>query len=95
MWEQNGTIAGFAALLPRADGGVELDGLFVEPTLRRCGIGRSLVEHYSEVARSQGSTFVHVVGNPHAEGFYIAYGFKLTGTAETRFGPGLLMCRLV
>ena len=43
--ERNGAIAGFAALLPRADGGAELDALFVEPTMRRCGIGRRLVEH--------------------------------------------------
>jgi N-acetylglutamate synthase-like GNAT family acetyltransferase len=93
--EQNGAIAGFAALLPRADGGTELDALFVEPTMRRCGIGRSLVEHCSDVARSQGSTFLNVVGNPHAEDFYVACGFKLTGTAQTRFGPGLLMRRLV
>ncbi|HEY6988019.1 MAG TPA: GNAT family N-acetyltransferase, partial [Bryobacteraceae bacterium] len=79
VWERNGIIAGFAALLPRPDGGAELDALFVEPTMRRCGIGRSLVEHCSEVARSQGSTFLHVVGNPHAEDFYLACGFKLTG----------------
>jgi N-acetylglutamate synthase-like GNAT family acetyltransferase len=93
--EQNDAIAGFAALLPRTDGGTELDALFVEPTMRRAGIGRSLVEHCSGVARSQGSTFLHVVGNPHAKDFYITCGFKLTGTAETRFGPGLLMRRLV
>ena len=93
--EQNGVIAGFAALLPRDDGGAELDALFVEPSLRRRGIARSLVEHCAEVARSHGSTFLHVVGNPHAEDFYIACGFKLTGTAETRFGPGLLMRRLL
>src|SRR6476660_162375 len=55
--EQNGAIAGFAALLPRADGDAELDALFVEPTMRRCGIGRSLVEHCSEVARLQDATF--------------------------------------
>ena len=93
--EKNGAIAGFAALLPRADGGSELDALFVEPTMRRCGIGRRLVEHCCEVARLQGSAFLHVVGNPHAQGFYAACGFQLTGTAETRFGPGLLMRRIV
>ena len=93
--EQNGTIAGFAALLPRDDGGAELDALFVEPTMRRRGLGCALVEHCSEVARSQGCTFLHVIGNPHAEDFYVACGFQLTGTAETRFGPGLLMRRLV
>src|SRR5439155_21865934 len=48
VWEQNGAIAGFAALLPRADGGAELDALFVDPAMRCRGIGRSLVEHCSE-----------------------------------------------
>ena len=93
--EKNGAIAGFAALLPRADGGSELDALFVEPTMRRCGIGRRLVEHCCEVAHRQGSAFLHVVGNPHAQDFYAACGFRLTGTTETRFGTGLLMRRLV
>ena len=93
--ERNGAIAGFAALLPRADGGAELDALFVEPTMRRCGIGRLLVEHCCEVARLQGSAFLHVIGNPHAQDFYIACGFRLTGTAETRFGSGLLMRKIV
>ena len=74
--EVNSAIAGFAALLPRADGSAELDALFVEPTMRRRGIGRSLVEHCSEIASSPGCTFLHVVGNPHAEEFYIACGFR-------------------
>jgi GNAT superfamily N-acetyltransferase len=91
--EWNGTIAGFAAVLPRSDGGAELDALFVESTMRRRGIGRSLVEYCSEVARLRGSAFLHVVGNPHAQDFYIACGFGLTGTTDTRFGPGLLMRR--
>ena len=93
--ERNGAIAGFAAVLPRADGGTELDALFVEPTMRRCGIGRSLVDYCSEVARLQGSAFLHVVGNPHAQDFYFACGFRLTGTTDTRFGPGLLMRKMV
>ena len=93
--EVNDAMAGFAALLPRADGDAELDALFVDPTMRRRGMGRSLIEHCSEIARSQGCTFLHVVGNPHAEEFYLACGFGLTGTAETRFGPGLLMRRPV
>lgn len=93
--ESNGVIAGFAALLPRSDGDAELDALFVEPTMRRCGIGRRLVEHCCEVARRQGSAFLHVIGNPHAQDFYVASGFRLIGTAETRFGPGLLMRRAV
>ena len=89
--EWNGVIAGFSAVLPRGDGETELEALFVEPTIRRRGIGRLLVEHCVNVARAQGSTALHVVGNPHAESFYLACGFEMTGITETRFGAGLLL----
>ncbi len=88
-WE--GEIVGFAAIEPRTDGQSELDGLFVEPRMQRRGIARSLVEHCAEVVRKRGSTAIHVVGNPHATGFYSACGFEVIGTTETRFGPGILM----
>jgi N-acetylglutamate synthase-like GNAT family acetyltransferase len=89
--EQSGAIVAFAAMVPRDDGDTELDALFVEPSMLRRGIGRLLVEHCAEVARSGGSTALHVVGNPHAERFYLACGFKMVGTTETRFGVGLLL----
>ena len=89
--ELRGTIVGFAAVEPRADKESELDALFVEPTMRRRGIARSLVARCTEVARAQKSTFLYVVGNPHAENFYLACGFSRIGTSETRFGIGLLM----
>jgi GNAT superfamily N-acetyltransferase len=93
--EWNGVIAGFSAVLPRLDGNAELDALFVDPDLRRLGIGRSLLEHSAQIARAQGSSALHVVGNPHAEAFYLACGFQLIGTAETRFGPGLLLRKVL
>jgi len=93
--EQNGAIVGFAAVEPRADGESELDALFVDPEMQRHGIGRSLLSHCAEFARAQGSGAMHVVGNPHAEDFYIACGFKLIGTTETRFGTGLLMRMMI
>ena len=92
-WE--GAIVGFAAIEPRNVGETELDGLFVEPRMQRRGIARSLLEHCAEVVRKQGSTAIHVVGNPHAEGFYSARGFEVIGTTETRFGPGILMRKAV
>jgi GNAT superfamily N-acetyltransferase len=89
--ELSGATVGFSAIEPRADGETELDALFVDPTIRRHGIGRLMVEHCAEVARKQGSKALHVTGNPHAQDFYIACGFKQTGTIETRFGVGLLL----
>jgi ribosomal protein S18 acetylase RimI-like enzyme len=93
--ERNSVIVGFAALLPRPDGDVELDGLFVDPDVRRCGVGRSLVDHCVQIVRAQGSTALCVIGNPHAYDFYLACGFTVTGTIETRFGSGLLMRKTV
>jgi GNAT superfamily N-acetyltransferase len=89
--EWNGAIAGFCSLLPRTDGDGELDALFVEPTLRRMGIGRALIEHCVLAAQRQGWAGLRVVGNPHAWDFYKACGFISIGTTETRFGPGLLL----
>jgi N-acetylglutamate synthase-like GNAT family acetyltransferase len=89
--ERDGAIVGFAALLPREDGDAELDALFVDPATRRCGVGRSLVEHCMQIARAQGAGALCVIGNPHAYEFYSACGFDVVGTTETRFGSGLLM----
>jgi GNAT superfamily N-acetyltransferase len=38
--EWSGKIVGFAAVKPRPDGDSELDALFVDPNMRRYGIGR-------------------------------------------------------
>jgi GNAT superfamily N-acetyltransferase len=89
--EQDGAIVGFSAIVAREDGDVELDALFVEPGTQRRGIGKKLVEHCAEIARSRGSTTLHVIGNRHAEQFYLACGFSIIGSFDTRFGPGLLM----
>ena len=89
--ELSGVTVGFSAIEPRVDGETELDALFVEPNIRRHGIGRLMVEYCAEVARKQGSTALHVTGNPHAEDFYLACGFKQIGTIQTRFGVGLQM----
>jgi GNAT superfamily N-acetyltransferase len=91
--QRDGIIVGFAAVLPRPDGNAELDALFVEPTLWKQGVGRRLVDHCAEVASGRGSRLLHVVGNPHAERFYAACGFRTTGAVETRFGAGLAMQR--
>jgi len=91
--EHGGAVAGFAAVLPRPDGGAELDALFVEPHLWKHGIGRRLVDHVAQVARVRAASFLHVIGNPHAEGFYVSCGFRSTGTIDTQFGVGLAMRR--
>lgn len=91
--EHDGALVGFAVVLPREDGAAELDGLFVDPSSWRRGFGRQLVDRCAEVALARGSSAVHVIGNSHAEGFYVSCGFERLGTAPTRFGDGLSMHR--
>jgi len=91
--EYDDVIVGFAAVLPRPDGNAELDALFVDPSLWKRGLGRLLIVHCVGVARRRGARILHVVGNPHAEGFYVTCGFRSTGAVETRFGTGLAMQR--
>jgi len=91
--DRDGVVVGFAAVLPRPDGNAELDALFVDPTLWKRGVGRLLVDQCARVAHERSARLLHVVGNPHAEGFYLACGFRTVETVETRFGPGLAMQR--
>ena len=47
--ESAGQLLGFAVVLLREDGDAELDGLFVEPTYWRHGVGRALVEQAERI----------------------------------------------
>ncbi len=93
--ERHGATMGFAAVLPRSDGASELDALFVEPAAWQQGVGRLLVDHCAGVARARGSAALHVIGNPHAEGFYRKCGFERIGTVATRFGSGLSLRKIL
>ena len=84
--ERDGGVVGFAVLI-----GTELDGLFVEPSAMRSGIGRALVEDAKARARGRGSSRIQVTANPQAIDFYEAVGFITTGQAQTRFGPAPVM----
>jgi len=86
-----GSILGFSLVLAVADGGCELDGLFVEPGRWRRGTGAALVDDAGRRASERGADRLDVVANPNALGFYEKAGFRVTGEVHTRFGPGLRM----
>jgi GNAT superfamily N-acetyltransferase len=87
----NEQLIGFAAMNLRSDGQAELDGLFVEPSHWRQGLGRRLVEAIEKVAEQAGSDTLHLIANPRAEAFYIRCGFAVTGSKTMRFGSALLL----
>jgi|SRR5215207_1105678 len=67
--ERGGVVAGFAAVVPRPDGGAELDAFFVEPHLWKRGIGRQLVEHVAAVARIRAATVLWLFADLSTVGF--------------------------
>ncbi|MEJ0058303.1 MAG: GNAT family N-acetyltransferase [Terricaulis sp.] len=84
-------VVGFAAIAPRDDGDIDLDGLFVEPDAWKSGIGTGLVQRCRQLAIKAGAGALMVVANPQALGFYHSCGFVVIGTTQTRFGAGTLM----
>ena len=84
-----GTLVGFASVVFRQDGDVELDGLFVEPSEWRKGVGRMLVEACKAFTRGVGARALCVASSREAEGFYHACGFATLGPEETLFGQGV------
>jgi len=85
--ESAGQLLGFAVVLAREDGDAELDGLFVEPTYWRHGLGRALVEQAERIATSDGAANLWVTANTRALGFYDSCGFVTVGEVQTRFRP--------
>lgn len=61
--------------------GEHMDALFVDPTVRGCGVGKLLIEHGLTLAPKL-TTNVNEQ-NEQAVGFYKKMGFKVTGRSET------------
>ncbi|MFK4809034.1 GNAT family N-acetyltransferase [Devosia sp. ZW T5_3] len=89
--EAGGEIVGLAAI-SRRDDGLELEGLFVDPSRWKQGIGRRLIEvAVRQHSEGPALTPLHVIASPDAKPFYLACGFKIVGDTDTRFGPAIVM----
>jgi GNAT superfamily N-acetyltransferase len=93
--ENVGGLLGFAVVLRRDDGDAELDGLFVDPTQWRHGIGRELLEQAERIAASEGAASLWVTANTRALEFYGACGFVTVGEVATRFRPAPRMRKTI
>jgi len=89
--DASGRRLGFSVVLAVEDGRCELDDLFVEPDRMRRGVGRMLVHDVAVRAADAGATYVDVVANPNALGFYSRLGFEVTSQTSTRFGSATRM----
>jgi GNAT superfamily N-acetyltransferase len=89
--EVDGRLLGFYALDHRGDGHFELEALFVRPDCIGKGVGRHLIEHAKDLARSMGGLRLLIQGDPHAEAFYVAAGGTKVGERESGSVPGRVL----
>ena len=64
VFEEKGIVCGYYSLLLQANGECELNNLAVLPEYRHKGIGKKLLEHSFETARTLGFSAVNI-GNRH------------------------------
>lgn len=91
--EEDGTLVGYAALLPTAQlqfgaRGMDLHHIYVPPARRGDGIGTALFEAAQRVAREAGCTYFVVgtdPGNTAAARFYEARGMTRRAAPGPRF----------
>ena len=85
--EIGSTVVGFASFIAQDGNDAELDGMFVEPSHWRQGIGRLLIEAVERELVAWQATRLRVVANPNALAFYKAVGFVIVGEEKTPLGP--------
>ncbi len=78
--EVDGAPVGFYCLEQLDKDEFELDALFVEPTHIGAGLGRQLLAHALDSARTRGGRTLWIQGDPHAVAFYLAAGAVQVGT---------------
>lgn len=85
----NGHVSGFLTVEPIPDNRVELTRFYVDPTLRRSGIGSALFSAALDQLRTTGarSMLVNVFADNHVgRSFYERAGFRLTSLEPTIVG---------
>ncbi len=91
--EQAGRRVGSVGVVEREDGAAQLRWLMVEPTARRLGVGRKLVEQAVSFCREKGYRRLHLwtlaILHP-ARALYESFGFRLTEEKQGSMG-GLSM----
>tara|TARA_B110000091_G_scaffold205302_1_gene240888 strand:- start:246 stop:566 length:321 start_codon:yes stop_codon:yes gene_type:complete len=89
----NTEIAGFYILENTQSSIASLAFLFVSPQFIKQGIGKQLVTHAIEYSRKNNCTFLKVLSDPNAAGFYEKYGFKVISQKQSsiagRFLPAM------
>lgn len=85
--EDEGGIRGYIILLPADDGALLLDNVAVDPSARKCGYGRKLLDFAEAVARERGLGRIILYTNEAMRenlAWYPKMGYAVTGYVEEK-----------
>jgi putative acetyltransferase len=83
--EVNGTIAGYAAIIPSTN---ELRDLYVDAKFGGLGVGSDLLRAIEALAREQGCNALHLNATLTAERFYLRHGYRVIERGEHTLDTG-------
>ena len=73
---------------------VEVYALYIDPDLKRCGIGRKLWAVIEEKALAMGAVAIELDADPVAVEFYKAMGCRVIGQSPSGSIPGRMLPRM-
>ncbi|HJQ55637.1 MAG TPA: GNAT family N-acetyltransferase [Vineibacter sp.] len=82
------SVLGIAELAPIADGVIDLDKLFVDPSAIGRGAGARLFAHAVTEARQRGARILTILADPNAAAFYERMGARFVRMAPSDAIPG-------
>jgi len=77
------SILGYYSYMPVTDKKVILDNLFVAPEEIGKGYGRILLSAFLNQIKNNGFNSILLYSDPHAEAFYLKFGFSVIGQQAT------------
>lgn len=87
----DGALLGFHSLSVSGHERMELEHLFVEPSVIGHGHGRTLLDHARRSARERGCRVLEIQADPHAAAFYRAAGGRVVAERGSDSIPGRVL----
>ncbi len=88
LCERDRSVLGFYALSQLSAAELELEAMFVAPEAIGQGLGRRLMAHAIEKAKSKGFETILIQSDPNAAPFYEKMGAQLIGKSPSETIPG-------
>jgi len=88
VYSEDGKMLGIVSLITDVSGVAEIRDFVVEPSERRKGYGRRILDDIVAIAKERGMRKLFSLSLPQAESLYASAGFIKEGILKSHFAPG-------